>query len=348
MALADTREATLEDLLVRIDALERENKILREENALLKKWRFGRSSERLEPGQMKFFETGEWPAQDSDPTIPKRAPRKPKSPAKGHGRGPFPEHLDREEHLLNLPEDERACPCCSTTMQRIGEDITERGRLIPARIVVDRYVRGKYACPHGHAVKTASLPDGVIDGGKYDASVYANIATAKYNDHLPLNRLEGIYERYGIRIPKQTMWDMLKRVDELVAQPILKQMREELLQEPILHADETSVALRVEGQKVSKKGWVWGWRNEPGDRLFESPNRVSPGPGQTCASQLPRRVGRDTFGRRVFELRVHLQSEWHYPSGLLGACTPLLSRGARERCEQGCADLPHGEPFVCA
>jgi len=266
MVPALNQEAQFEALVLRLDALERENKILREENALLKKWRFGRSSERLEPGQLTFFETGEWPEASPMPATQPSSTGKRKKQTGGHGRAPFPAHLNREDHLHELPEADRKCPCCGDIMQEIGEDVTERGRLIPAQMIIDRHVRTKYACPHGHGVKSAALPDGVIDGGKYGPSVYANIVTAKYNDHLPLNRLEGIYERYGIRIPKQTMWDMLVRVDELVAQPILKQMRLELLEEPVLHADETSVVLRVEGQKTNKKGWIWGWRNEPHER----------------------------------------------------------------------------------
>ncbi|NCQ35721.1 transposase, partial [bacterium] len=113
-------------------------------------------------------------------------------------------------------------------MHEIGVEATERGRLIPAQLVVDRFERKKYACPHGHGIKTAELPMGVVDGAKYDASVFAHVAVAKYQDHQPLNRLEGIFKRYGFKLPKQTMWDMLVRVDELVAQPVLQQMREEL------------------------------------------------------------------------------------------------------------------------
>ena len=61
----------VEHFAQRIDALEREVKILREENALLKQWRFGRSSERLEPGQLSFFE-GQ-PAPDFEPSTRLRA-----------------------------------------------------------------------------------------------------------------------------------------------------------------------------------------------------------------------------------------------------------------------------------
>lgn len=114
-------------------------------------------------------------------------------------------------------------------MAEIGYDVTGRGRLFPARMVVDRFEKKKYACPHGHGVKTAAAPDGVVDGAKYDASVYAHVAVAKYQDHLPLNRLEGLFKRSDLKLLKQTMWDMLATVDELVAGPVLAQMRNELL-----------------------------------------------------------------------------------------------------------------------
>jgi transposase len=260
-------EAQIEKLLKRIDALERENKILREENALLKHWRFGRSSERMEPGQMTFFEPGEAPPQEAVQEEDAPAKRKRKG---GHGRAPFPDHLPRVDIDIDLPEEERVCSCCGSALSCIGEDVSERGHIEPAKLIVHRYRRKKYACPQGHEVKSAPLPDGVIDGGKFEPSVYAHIAVGKYADHQPLNRMEGIFKRYGFTIPKQTMWDMLVRVDELVAQPILAQMRAELLTEPILQADETPVTLRLEDQKGSRDGWVWGWRNI----LGEGPSKV--------------------------------------------------------------------------
>ena len=76
--------------------------------------------------------------------------------------------------------------------------------------------------------------------------------------------MEGIFQRSGVKIPKQSMWDMLVRVDELVSKPILAQMHTELLEEPILHSDETSVSLCIEGQKNSQTSWVWGWRSVAG------------------------------------------------------------------------------------
>ncbi|MEM6705427.1 MAG: IS66 family transposase zinc-finger binding domain-containing protein [Acidobacteriota bacterium] len=114
-----------------------------------------------------------------------------------------------------MPEAERTCADCDAPMQRIGEEITERARVIRAKLVVKRYVRPKYACPEGHGLITASLPDGVIARSKYEASVYGHVVAAKYQDHLPLNRLARIFGRYGAPLPKQTMWDLLARTAEL-------------------------------------------------------------------------------------------------------------------------------------
>jgi transposase len=77
-----------------------------------------------------------------------------------------------------------------------------------------------------------------------------------------------------VQLAKQSMWDMLVRVDELVAQPVLTQMRSELLEEEVLHADETPVTMRQEDGKGTKTGYAWGWRNlhrpgEPSKALVE-------------------------------------------------------------------------------
>ncbi len=262
-AIEDLQER-LEKLIELNESLTRENKILRAELATLKRGVFGRSSERLEPGQLGFFEdSSPSPVADAPSRLEKSRPE----PKPGHGRAPFPPRLPRHVVELDVDEAEPRCSCCGKPMKRIGEEVTERGHMIPAQFVVNRYVRPKYACPNGHEVKTARLPDGVIDGGKYEASVYAHIATAKYADHLPLHRLEGIFKRYDVRLSKQSMWDMLVRVDELVAQPVLHQMRAELLAEPVLHADETPITMRLEDGKGTKTGFAWRWRNlhRPGE-----------------------------------------------------------------------------------
>ncbi len=249
-----------------ISRLEEQNKELADRLVVLLNRSFGRKSERLDPNQLRLFVDGMIEA-NAEPEAPKEPPSA-KRPKQGHGRASFPPHLLREQIELDLPEQDRVCPDCGKPMHEIGKDVCERGHIIPARMLVTRYLRKKYACPDGHAVRTAELPPTVIDKGKYEASVYAHLAVAKYGDHLPLHRLEGIYKRNGFSLAKSTMWDMLRRTDELVAQPILKQMREELLEEEILQADETPTKVMLEDRKGSRNGWVWCY-GFGGKRIFD-------------------------------------------------------------------------------
>ena len=107
------------------------------ENALLKQGLFGRRSERLNAGQLGFFDD----ALDAAPAeIPERSSARPEKKS-GHGRAAFPEHLPREVIELDLAEAARECDGCGKPLQRIGEEVTERGHIIPARLVVKRYVR---------------------------------------------------------------------------------------------------------------------------------------------------------------------------------------------------------------
>lgn len=248
------------------EALRRENKILRDEVAWLKHHVFGRKTERLAPGQLAFAENGD-PERPVATPEPSRAKEPTKTPAKGHGRAPFPEGMPREVIEVRVPDADRACPHCAEPMKAIGVEVTERGHLIPARMIVRRFEREKLACPKGHTVRTADAPAGVIDRAKFEASVYAEVVTRKYTDHVPLHRMERIFARDGVEIAKQTMWDMVVRVDELVAVPVLAEAKRQLLEEAVLHADETPYTVIIEdgpGAKGSKKAYCFVWRSVTG------------------------------------------------------------------------------------
>jgi transposase len=261
MITAPTIQETLasqQDLIV---ALERENKILREELALLRQHIFGRRSERIEPGQLGLYGSAglEQAAERAAATVSARRERA--EAPKGHGREAFPAHLPREVVTCTVPEERRACPECGKAMTRIGTEATERGHLVPAHFVVRRFEREKLACPAGHAVVTAQAPEPIVRRAKYEPSAYAHVTVSKYQDHCPLNRMQGIFKRQGAQLSKQTMWDMLVTVDELVAQPILEQGRKELLESDVLQSDESPVRMRLEDGKGSRETTAWVWRS---------------------------------------------------------------------------------------
>lgn len=260
----------LDEANSKITELRGEIERLREQLRLMRQRMFGRRREAIDPNQLMLFEAGIAKLEELEQQTGEEAAKPKKNKKKrGHGRAPFADHLPREEIELDLPEAERCCPDCGETMRHIGTDVTERGHIIPARLVVKRYVRKKYACPHGHAVKSAPMPAGVVDKAKYEPSVYAHIVTSKYADHLPLHRLQGIFRRFGANLPKQSMWDMLARFDELAAKPILVEMHRQLLEEGVLQADETPIKVQLEDQRGTRRGVLWVWRSVRG-----SPNEM--------------------------------------------------------------------------
>jgi transposase len=251
----------LDTLRERNTALERENKILREELALLRQHMFGRRTERLAPGQIGLFsieglEEATAEAAAGVEEVPRRA-HKPK----GHGRDAFPAHLPRERIVCSVPQEERSCPDCGQEMRQIGTEVTERGHFVPAHFVVKSFEREKLACPSGHTVVTAKAPEALVRRCKYEPSAYAHVAVSKYQDHLPLHRMQGMFKRQGVELSKQTMWDMLVTVDELVAQPILEQGQKELLESGVLQSDESPVRMRLEDGQGSRETTAWVWRS---------------------------------------------------------------------------------------
>jgi transposase len=105
-------------------------------------------------------------------------------------RKALPPHLERVEVVIEpeeLPEH--------TGKQKvlIGEDVSERLDVIPAkfRVIVTR--RPKYAFKGWEGVLQAIAPARIIESGLPTEALLAYIAVSKYADGLPLYRQEGIY-----------------------------------------------------------------------------------------------------------------------------------------------------------
>ena len=75
-------------------------------------------------------DAGEQPeAANEDPQPARR-----KKARKGHGRPTFPAHMPRETVELDLAESERCCPECGKAMRAFGEEVTERGHVVPGKV----------------------------------------------------------------------------------------------------------------------------------------------------------------------------------------------------------------------
>ncbi|MCC6931912.1 MAG: IS66 family transposase [Deltaproteobacteria bacterium] len=191
-------------------------------------------------------------------------------------RKPLPDNLPRE--IVIHEPTEQACSCCGAELVKIGEEKSEEIEYIPAKMFVREHIRIKKACPKCKGeVRIAQLPSEFKPPGKARPGVglVSHIAVSKYGDHLPLNRQEQMFERIGIEIPRQRMWDWLKMAAQLL-EPLYESLRQEIAKEDYLQADETRMMVQVD-DKADKlhTGYLWGIHSPPGLVYYHySPTRA--------------------------------------------------------------------------
>lgn len=189
----------------------------------------------------------------------------------------LPKNVKVEVIINDLPESKRICKECGTELIKIGEDVDRKISFHPAEFIIIETHTITYKCPdcekeNGYAnIVRAELPKPVIPGGNATAEAIAYIATEKYLMHSPLYRLEQQINMAGIPLSRQTMSGWLLKSTSLYFELIWKRMREWMLKETILHADETTLEVLHElGRRAQTKSYMWCYRTgkEAGQQLI--------------------------------------------------------------------------------
>ena len=157
-----------------------------EQIRLAKQQRFGQSSEKNILQADLFDEAGMELAEAvkeeiSDEEIEVQSHTRKKHPV----RKPLPADLPREVIVHDVPESEKSCECGSTLV-KIGKEISEQIKYVPAQLSVVQHVRPKYACkPCQENVKIAAMPALLLPKSIATPELVAHIIVSKYMDHLP-------------------------------------------------------------------------------------------------------------------------------------------------------------------
>ena len=229
---------------------------------------FGRSSERLDAGELEFFgqpfaseksngdispaeQLGNDTAgdgatpQDAPAAKPKRAPRRSAL-----------EDLPRQVIVHDVSEADKRC-ACGHEKARIGQDDSEQLEFIPAALYIIQHVRPKYACPKCHdGVAQAPMPAMPIERGAVGPGLLAHIITSKYADHQPLYRQESILARHGIHIPRSVTCEWVMKSAELL-EPLSAALRAEILRGQIINTDDTPVDVHTEQGNHQARLWTY-------------------------------------------------------------------------------------------
>ena len=261
----------------RIHSLEQANRLLEEEKKVLLHRLFGSRSEKLSPEdhlQGRLFDEAETHREEDDSasdhpepaiTVQPYTRRKP-------GRKPLPESLPRVSIIHDIDENEKRC-ACGGELTCIGEEVSEKLDIIPAKIQVLRHVRYKYACRQCEgteddtpAVKTAPMPAQMVPQGIVSPGLLAWVLTSKFCDALPFYRQEKLFARIGVDISRATQCNWAMAAHRSCSR-LLALMWQDLIASPLVGMDETHVQVMQEpGRKNTTKSYMWVFRGGGRDR----------------------------------------------------------------------------------
>jgi transposase len=259
---------------------------LQAELELFKRYIFGRRSERMtdSPGQGRLFQE---PSEGEGPSPPAEEAGQEeityRRRRRGHGWSKLPEHLPREEVLVDVPEEERTCPDCGEPLEKIGEDRSERVELVPAKLVVKVIVRPKYACKKKHGIQQRPAPPSPVPGGRFDFGFVAHVLASKFADHLPHYRQQDILARSGLELSRSTLCDIAAGASRLLA-PLAELLRQRVIASGLAGADDTPVRLldpqHPDGVRTARFWLYRGFEAAPYDVFDFHESRSRDGPAE--------------------------------------------------------------------
>ena len=176
----------------------------------------------------------------------------------------IPDNLDITTIIHEPPSITCECGC---QMTQIGQDVQDKLGFKPKQFYRERHVYPKYtcrnaACNRERLVQAKTEPQ-IIDKSIATPELLAHILISKYADHLPLYRQSLIYQRSGVYLSDSTLADWVGRCG-VQLRFLVNRLRQMILTQPILHADETPVkVLNGYGMKDAKgklkQGYVWAY-----------------------------------------------------------------------------------------
>jgi transposase len=244
--------------------------------AMFERARYGKRSEKLcvdplseEQYQFVFDEIDTGLAAISAEL--ERGGGKARSPRAPRPRKTFPAHLERVEVIIE-PDDAPGCEGLEKV--RIGEDVSERLDVTPAKFRVMVTRRPKYAYRGHDGVIQAAAPAHLIEGGIPTEALLAQIAVSKYADGLPLYRQEAIYARDQVELSRSLMAQWMGKVG-FELEPLAEHVLARIRQAERIFADETTLPTLSPGSGKVKQAYLWTYARDDSTFGGTSPPMVA-------------------------------------------------------------------------
>lgn len=249
------------------DRLTMELQSLKDQLTLLRKKRFGSSSEKLSTLEKEALDQQideiEQKLEDSDvaQSVDEQIIDTPKSQSRGKGkRTSFPKQLPREEPIL---EPDPVCPeCQNKTFRKISDDVSEIIDYVPGHFKVIKYIRPRYACTACDTIVQALPPTRPLHKSTVGTGLLAHVLINKYCRSLPIYRqCQMFMDDHDIELHRSTVTGWVGRAAKELA-PLVKKIQDYVFEATHVHSDDTVMKVLAPGLKKTKTGRLWVYASE--------------------------------------------------------------------------------------
>ncbi len=285
------KDQQIEELVRQTEEQDRKMEQLRQQIELLQRRLYGPRSEKYHPDQLfldSLLEDSQSHEPEDEPTVPVKPTVRRK--ARPHGRMKIPEHIERIDEVLDLPEEQKIDPETGEALVKLRDEVSEKLAWKSGQWYVRRFIRPVYVHPDRQSEKAGvyvqPMPDSPVEKCKADTSVLAMVAVKKYVDHLPLYRQREIFAREGIDVASSTLnaW----AIEPILAcEPLYEALKADVLGRAVIFTDDSPVGMLQEGLGRTKKARMWVYLGGCGaphrfydftvDRRKERPGRILAG-----------------------------------------------------------------------
>ena len=287
-ATIESQGKTIESQSKTIEGLREELKRANENMEYLIKKLYGRRTEKtsaidgqlvISDMELGLFNEAE---KEMDSTILEPVPfEEPvKRTRKGYNRKELFKDLPSQEQVFKLEESQQICPVDGSNLSIVGNKfLRSEIKYIPAEISIVNIYQETYECrtckkEDRPGMYNPYTPEPVLQHSYATASSVAWTMYQKFVQSVPLYRQEKYWKQMGFPLSRGTLSNWIMKTSEEWLYPVAEKLREELLKEKFLHADETPVqVLNEEGKKNTTKSYMWVYstsvNSKRGIRIFK-------------------------------------------------------------------------------
>ncbi|GIU70451.1 MAG: transposase [Candidatus Woesearchaeota archaeon] len=166
--------------------------------------------------------------------------------------------------IIHDPEENQVCNC-GNKREEIGRETKDVLQVIPLEFYIDRHITIKRVCKKCSQNQKVEIVSGepikqFLPKSYASESLLAFLLVSKFNDGLPFYRMEKIFERYGIEIPRNTMCIWAQKTG-IKLRRFYRLLVKEALKSSCIGIDETGLKV-LENQRSSgsRNSYMWVMR----------------------------------------------------------------------------------------